>query len=49
MGVPGWYSFNNKTSNLPAVDATKSVNEFSNALNNMNFSNSFDHAVGIIK
>ena len=49
MGEPGWYSFDNKTSNLPAIDAAKSVNEFANALNRMNFSYSFDHAVGVIK
>ena len=49
VGVPGWYSFDNKTSNLPAIDAAKSVNEFANALNRMNFSYSFDHAVGVIK
>ena len=49
MGVPGWSSYKNNTSNLPAVDATKSVTEFANSLNNMSFSHSFDHAVGIIK
>ena len=49
MGVTGWSSYKNSPNNLPAVDATKSVNQFANALNNMNFSYSFDYAVGIMK
>ncbi len=49
MGVPGWYSYKNSTSYLPAVDANQSVNAFSNALNNMNISYSFDYAVAVMK
>jgi hypothetical protein len=49
VGVPGWYSFKNSSSNLPAIDAVKSVNSFANSLNNMNLSFSFDYAVAVMK
>jgi hypothetical protein len=49
VGVPGWYSFNNSPSNLPAIDAIKSVNSFANSLNSMNLSYSFDYAVAVMK
>jgi hypothetical protein len=49
VGVPGWYSFKNSSSYLPAIDAIKSVNLFANSLNNMNLSFSFDYAVAVMK
>jgi len=49
VGVPGWYSHENNTSNLIAVDAIRSVHAFADALNSLNLSYSFDYAVAVMK
>ena len=47
VGVPGWYSFNNLTTNPRAIMAIESANAFASVLNNKNLS--FDYAIAMVK
>ena len=49
VSVPGWYSFQNLTSNKRAISSNKSVTAFAKSMNKLNLNFTYDYAIAIVK